>query len=151
MAKASKSLELFTEKTEEIEAPVTNQNWQILFTASTRLHFLKIFLAWKKQGGISLPEEGIKIAYMADGKMLYYYDFQNCHQYSKVMMQRLCDNSIERLEKDYQRYIRMLANDNNIVSKMLTRSISRKVKRRTKINKNVEKSYVEALFHETDI
>jgi hypothetical protein len=150
MAK-NKTLDLFTEEQTGEKTVFVNQNWQILFTASTRLHFLQIFLLWKKKGGTALPEEGMKIAYMADGKMLYYYDFQNCHQYSKVMLQRLCDNSIERLEKDYQRYVRMLANDNNVVGKILTRSVGRKVKWRGKVNKNVEKSYVEALFHETDI
>lgn len=141
--KETKTLELF-EPVERQEETIVNQNWQILFTSTTRLHFLKTFLTWKKKGGAILPEEGMKIAYMPDGQMLYYYDFQGCHQYSKVMLQRFCTNSVERLEKDYQRYIRMLANDNRVVGKLLTRSVARKVKWRGKVSK----SEVQPLFED---
>ena len=120
------------------KAAIPGQGWQILFTTTTRLHFLKIFLNWKKKGGTELPDEGLKMACFPDNQILYYYDFQGCHQYSKVMLQRLCDNSIERLERDYQRYIRMLANDNRVVGKLLSRSIARKVKWRSKGNKLIE-------------
>lgn len=114
-----------------IQAPPRSniQGWHILFTASTRPHFLQLLIDWRKHNENinTLSSEGLKGVYVNSGEILYYYDFLTCHQYSKVMMERLINVSIDKLEKDFRRYILMLANDNRIVGKLLQRSVGRKV------------------------
>lgn len=120
---------LVFEEGQEQQQRQPSNSWHILFTASTRPHFLQIFINWRKSTGTieELSTEGLRGAYMASGEILYYYDFLNCHQYSKVMMQKLINIPTEKLEKDFRRYVCMIANDNRVVGKLLQKSVGRKV------------------------
>ena len=126
---------------QEETAPALLSAWHLLFGATTRLHFFKLFLNWKKEAeeATALPVEGLRIANMPNGQILYYYDFSNCHQYSQVTLTKFLNIPIEKLEKDYQRYILSLANDTRVVGKLLQKSVSRKVvwhRKRPNINRS---------------
>ena len=113
------------EITDDMGQPI-DSGWHILFTATTRIHFIQLFAEWKKSCSDKiLSSEGSKIAYMCTGHLLYYYDFGNCHQYSKVVLERLLNT--QRLSKDINRYVRMIANDNRVVGKLLKQNVGRKV------------------------
>lgn len=112
---------------EEIQEE-SSSDWHFLFTTSTRLHFLKAFINWRKNSAKSpdkIPIDGLKECKTPDGKILFYYDFYGCHQYSKVLLTRLVSVPIGKLERDINRYIRMIANDNRVVGRILSKSASR--------------------------
>lgn len=122
--------------------PTTNNGWHLLFTASTRLDFLRLFINWKKSMSSieNLSIEGLRGAYMPSGEILYYYDFLTCHQYSKVMINKLAAIPIDKLERDFHRYVCMLANDNRVVGKLLQKSVGRKVVWHRRKRPNLEES-----------
>lgn len=127
------------------------RGWQDLFVARTRLDFLHAFVDWKGKGGTELPDEGKNMICLSNEQVLYYYEFQECHQYSAVMLQRLCDTPSEKLLKEAQRFVKLLANDNVLVGKLLMRSVSREfVKRKRKSKRELAKEQITEVTNETE-
>lgn len=108
--------------------------WQKLFVAKDRMDFLQKFIAWRNKGGEELPDDGKNFVCLPGEQLLFYYDFQECHQYSLTMMQRLCNTPVETIEKDIQRYIRLLANDTRVLGKLLKQSVPREFNKRRQMS-----------------